>query len=59
MTHAFERVDRFQSNDGDIHKIIDNSLSLDFTIDTNNINNIIEFQNLYYNKLTDKILKKL
>jgi 1-deoxy-D-xylulose-5-phosphate reductoisomerase len=44
---------------GDIHKIIDNSLSLDFTIDTNNINNIIEFQNLYYNKLTDKILKKL
>ena len=38
-------------NFGNIHKIILDSLALDLETNTNDINNIIEFQRLYYEKL--------
>ena len=44
-------------NFGNIHKIILDSLSLDLETNTNDINNIIEFQKMYYEKLQFKFQK--
>ena len=40
----------------DIHKIIEKSLSIDLNIDVNDVDNVINFQNEYLNKLKQRII---